>query len=170
MGLQDHTLASLTKDDKDTTVACYAVSLSKGETIKGIEIGSACLKKYLYEVEKMTGVKTRGSPLNPRDVALGIYKKDSIPEVLHNVLKEHERWEGVPRLREPLTRAMVEEFHDQAKGTDIDSFESVLRDWFTIAILAGFRTTLAESPFHSNVDGSVKGFIKSDFRLEYLPV
>ena len=180
MGFSDHTLASMPKEDKETIVACYAVSLSKGATIKGIEIGSACLKKYFHEVEKMTGVKTRGAPVNPRDIELGIYKKDGIPEVLHNVLKEHERWEGVPRLREPLTRAMVDEFHDQAEGSHIDSLESTLRDWLTIAIVAGFRksewihdttkTTETGGPFHLNVDGSVKGFIRSDFRLEYMPV
>ena len=178
MGIDDHTLSTLVVEEKNKIVACYAVSLSKGETIKGIEIGSSCLKKYLQEVEKLTGVKTRGSPSNPRDVELGIYKRDSIPEVLFNVLKEHERWEGVPRQREPLTRAMVDEFHIQAKGSHLDSLESVLRDWLTIAIIAGFRksewihdttTKTKDGPFHTNIDGSVKGFIKSNFRLEFVP-
>lgn len=171
--ISDPTLTGMTENEKNTFVACYAVYLSDGNTIKNQIIKKDTLKLYLEVVEEMTGVQTKSSSMNPKAVTFGSMKPP-VSEKIANVIKEHGKWDKVEKKREPISPAMLDQFREWAERDGSDSFHGALIDWLTIGFQAGFRKsewlhddtrpTKHGTPFHLNKDGSVVPFIADDFK------
>ena len=167
----------MTEYEKNRLVACYAVHLSDGNTIKNKVISKGTLKLYLAVVTDITGVSTKSNTYNPKSAHFH-HMGPPTSEMILNVIKEHGKWDKVKKKREPMSQAMVEEFRRQAEGAHPDSYEAALIDWLTIGVQAGFRKsewlhddtkpTKFGTRFHLNPDGSNKPFIAEDFSLEYI--
>ena len=164
----------MTEYEKIRLVACYAVSLSDGNTIKKKIITKSTLKLYLAVVTEITGVSTKSNTYNPKSPHFH-HMTAPTSKLILNVINEHGKWDKVKKKREPMSQAMVEEFKRQAQEAHTDSYEAALVDWLTIGVQAGFRKsewlhddtkpTEFGTQFHLNPDGSNKPFIADDFSL-----
>ena len=173
-GVYDPTLAAMEEREKNVFIACYAIYLSDGNTIKKQIIKKETLKLYLAAVEELTGVATQGRSYNPK-VSSFQSNKPPVSDVISSVIKEHGKWDKVMKKREPISPAMLDEFRRWATSDGVDSFPEALVDWLIIGFQAGFRKsewlhddsrpTEYGTPFHLNRDGTSKSFMASDFSL-----
>ena len=151
--------------EKNTFIACYAVHLSDGNTIKKQVIKKQTLKLYLAAVEEVTGVPTQSRSLNPKAHTFSSHKP-TVSEIISSVIKEHGKWNKVMKKREPVSPAMLGNIQKRALRDGPDSFSAALSDWLVIGFQAGFRKsewlhydtrpTKYGTPFHLNRDGTVK--------------
>ena len=95
------------------------------------------------------------------------------------ILAEASRWEKVPNRREPLTWQMVHWVQQKAAQEESmgkqDNIYSVLTNWFTMGMQAGFRKSewaqdsgllKSSKEVAKNVDGSSKAFTLADFTFK----
>ena len=59
--------------------------------------------------------------------------------LIDKILKEHLRWQTMPKRRNPITKAMIQHWISKAKLEHQDSFISALSDWMILGHYEGFR-------------------------------
>ena len=92
--------------------------------------------------------------------------------LIDKILKEHLRWQKMPKRRNPITKAMIKHWINKAKSEHQDSFISALADWMILGYYAGFRKSewlqdntvyiKNKKQFFKNIDGTVKAFTLPD--------
>jgi hypothetical protein len=111
-------------------LACYAVSLIQGETLKGISIRSKTVKHYIQDAVGL--FKSRSLP-NP--LKLKYDKKCNITLVTRAL----EAVETVPDRRHMIHDSMMHWLVNLAKSAGSDSHIQAMVDWFILGRYTGFR-------------------------------
>ena len=124
MGLADPCMAQQPPEARNYFLACYAVSLVHGHTIKGAYIKHSTLKEYVKEA--LTIFDERG------------VSHSSKPDFLATINKAHSSYENVPNRRRMITDGMMEWFIKQAENTPIDSELRAIVDWIIVGRYTGF--------------------------------
>ena len=127
MGLKDPCMAQQPPEARNYFLACYAVSLIQGHTIKGAYIKHSTLKEYVKE-------------------ALAIFDERGIshsskPDFLATINKAHSSYENVPNRRRMITDGMMEWLIKKAKQSPIDSELRAIVDWIIVGRYTGFRSS-----------------------------
>ena len=151
-------------------LAMYAQHLATGSTLAHRQIKASTIKAYLRDVASFL-TRFGERPVDPR--------KERGSERLHSMLdrifKELERWEKVPKRREPFTVEMLMAMDNTAVfGThSFTSKWSAIADWGDCGIRGGFRKTeFVQESNNSDIDnplldiyGNPKAFCLNDFRF-----
>ena len=109
-------------------IACFAVSLIRGETIKGQSIRHATIRNYANAACKLHTDRGQPSPYGAQH--------DYISIVLKAVLK----YEAVKKRRSMIHDEMVHYMASEAPSYQEDSMESSLLDWIYLGRYAGYRS------------------------------
>ena len=109
-------------------LACYGVSLVKGETIRGTMIRKTTLVRYINAALKLFAI--RGIP-NPRETA----DVDLVKIIIDAV----GQYEQVPKRRLMISDAMMLEIIDMAEKSHPDSLTAAIADWIILGRYTGFR-------------------------------
>jgi len=122
---------------RNAMMACYAMSLCQGDTIKATAIKLGTIKKYLKQASLLS---TKANGKRFYDPCLD--EDGKMAEHLKAVLDEHGRWEKMPNRREPLTKTMVKAQHAYCRTARYSRFtgeQAAMRDWLTFGIFSGVR-------------------------------
>ena len=127
MGLQDPCMESQPPEARDYFLACYAVSLIQGHTIKGKYVKHSTLKAYMKE-------------------ALGTFDDRGIsPKSDQNFTKivttAHRKYESVPKRRRMVTDGMMAWLIKEADKSPPDSEIRAIVDWIVIGRNTGYRSS-----------------------------
>ena len=127
MGLDDPGMAGQPPEARNYFLACYAVSLIQGQTIKGVCIKHSTLKLYMKE-------------------ALAIFVErrlphDSKPDFLAIITKAHSDYENVPNRRRMITDGMMAWLIKQADNAPLDSEIRAIVDWIIVGRYTGYRSS-----------------------------
>ena len=153
-------------------LACYAVHLLAGNTLKGTSISATTLKLYLNAAgakQIMQSQSRHHSSYNSHWVSVS-----SCSPMVNNIVREHFRWMKVPNRREPVTKNMIQFWITKhLLLSHENSLEAALIDWMIVGAKTGFRKSewcqdqadAKKGQFSKNVDGSIKAFISSDWRF-----
>ena len=95
------------------------------------------------------------------------------PALLKQVLREHQRWEGMPNRREPLTKQMLLWIIAHANHDQASPKLKALADWCILGIYFGFRLAeflqthddVKRGSLQCNRDGRPQAFITADFNF-----
>ncbi|KAL7544775.1 hypothetical protein ACHAWF_013580 [Thalassiosira exigua] len=108
-------------------IACYAISLARGETLLHRQIRARTVQGYIRAVCKLHSDRELTSPYTADTDYIGI------------VLKALRKYEKMPNRREMIHDEM---FHHMARtrdGLDPDSLDAALIDWCYLGRFVGFR-------------------------------
>ena len=112
-------------------LACYAISLIHGETIKNIRIRYATLKGYLARAVECWTDRNKASP------------RLAETDYIHLLLEAVRKYEKVPNRREMITDSMFANMIDlykQYQLTAPDSLVVALFEWVSLGRYTGFRS------------------------------
>ena len=127
MGLKDPCMEQQPPEARNYFLACYAVSLVQGHTIKGAYIKHSTLKEYIKEALII---------FDDRGVS-----HSSKPDFLATINKAHSSYENVPNRRRMITDGMMEWFIKQAEKAPLDSELRAIVDWIIVGRYTGFRSS-----------------------------
>ena len=127
MGLKDPCMEQQPPEARNYFLACYAVSLVQGHTIKGAYIKHSTLKEYIKEALII---------FDDRGVS-----HSSKPDFLATINKAHSSYENVPNRRRMITDGMMEWFIKQAEKAQLDSELHAIVDWIIVGRYTGFRSS-----------------------------
>ena len=157
---QDPCMPSHTLQARNYLVACFAVSLIRGETIQGRNIRYATVRNYVSAA-----------------VGLHVDRQLPSPHLAHvnyiiMVLKAIQKFEKQPNRRDMVHDEMVYQIEADRNHYSKDSIESALTDWVYLGRFVGFRgiewCQTTQRRFleinHPNWDGPKSyAFISEDF-------
>ena len=145
-------------------MACYAAHLAMGGTLLCKSIRSATIRKYLSAAAKYFTNNRRPDPSHSAN--------GQQYSLLRSILLEQERWESMPRRREPLTWPMVDHLRSLPScKCDWDGLDAAMADWCVLGMFGGFRLSEWAQPtnevdkrlgYKLNVDHTATAFIASD--------
>ena len=108
-------------------IACFAVSLVRGETLKGRSIRHATIRNYVNAAAHLHKDRDLPSP-------------HSAPcDYITIVLKAVKKYEKVPDRREMILDEMVHHMEKIRSTQDEDSLDSALTDWIYLGRFVGYR-------------------------------
>ena len=109
-------------------VACYVVSLTKGETIQGRNIQHATMRNYVKAISTLYTDQNVESP----------YCADV--DYITMVLKAVRKYERMKRQRTMIHDEMVHLMKADRSSWDTDSLYAALADWVYLGRFDGFRS------------------------------
>jgi len=128
-------------------LACYAMFLSLGCTLRCRSITGATIKTYLKDVAASCSTlyfAEHGEERDPRYLP-GF---DTLAPIIEGVITEHERWAKVPNRREPFTVEMLKQHENDMKLANAtnDSLLATLADYYELGLLGGLRVSEIAPP------------------------
>lgn len=156
-------MTSHTRIQKIGIIACYAISLTQGQTLMCKSIRSTTVRRYINAISKFYADNDQPDPTKDAN--------GKSAHLIQMVIHEHHRWESVPNRREPVTWDMVAHQQSLVGQQSSTSLDAALADWLVVGLYAGFRLSEWAQPanvrkyraFQLNVDNSSRAFIASDF-------
>ena len=127
MAVGDCCMPSLPTHSVNYFLACYAISLIQGQTIKGEPIRNRTVRNYITDAYKLfDDRKVRDTP------ATGV-------NYVNLILTTHANYESVPRRRNMITDDMARWLLADAKCHSHNSLPSAIADWVLLGRYTGFR-------------------------------
>ena len=127
MGLQDPCMELQPPEARDYFLACYAVSLIQGHTIKGNYVKHSTLKVYMKEA--LGAFDGRG--LSPKS-------DQGYTEI---VMTAHRKYESTPKRRHMITGSMMAWLIKETDKAPPDSELRAIVDWIIIGRSTGYRSS-----------------------------
>ena len=115
-------------------MACYAVFLATGHTLRARSIKSASIKTYLHNAATFI---MRFDNVD-RDACKALNDSKLCPPIAQ-VINECKSFEEIPERREPFTLAMLHLHLEKTCHLPDDCYKVVLQDWFIAGIHGGYR-------------------------------
>jgi len=125
MHLLDPVMTSQPAEARDYFLACYAVSLVQGETIRGKLIRYSTIKNYLKAAYELFGNITY----------------ESGNTFVKIILDAVQNYETVPNRRRMITDGMMTWLIEKAARAGPDSAVSAIVDWIILGRYTGFRAS-----------------------------
>ena len=127
MGQDDPCMPDKPVEARNYFLACWAVSLAQGETIKGKAIRSRTVKNYLSDAYKLFAA--RGLAFD------SLLTTNYVNTIIHALSS----YENVPNRREMITDGMMHWLLAESKRRHKDSDLAAIVDWLILGRYAGFR-------------------------------
>ena len=108
-------------------LACYTVSLIRGQTITGVRIRYATLHGYIRQAPSLH--TDRGLP-SPHGADVNYVK------IMTNAVK---KYKTVPKRKEMISDSMFHYITDLAPRASVDSLVRAISDWIVLKSYTGFR-------------------------------
>ena len=159
---QDPCLAHHDMQVRNYLLACFAVSLIRGETLQGRSIRHATIRNYVNAAAALHRDRNLPSPYSAPTDYISI------------ILKAVKKFEKEPNRRAMIDDEMVHHIEKIRQNYDQDSIESALIDWIYLGRFVGYRsiewcqTTQQkfETIEHPNWEGPKSyAFISEDFQF-----
>ena len=127
MGQDDPCMPDKPVEARNYFLACYAVSLVQGESIRGKPLRSRTVKNYLSDAYKLFAA---------RSLAF-----DSLltTNYVHTILHALSSYENVPNRREMITDGMMRWLLNESKRRHEDNELAAIVDWLILGRYTGFR-------------------------------
>ena len=158
MHLDDPCMRRQPPEARNYFLACYAVSLVQGHTIKGTYIKYTTVLQYMkqaYAVFEKRGIKY-----------------DSSLNYVTIILKAIKDYEDVPNRRRMITDGMMEWLVDKASKSAEDSAIRAIVDWIILGRYTGFRSSESFQTTQSSYmriddwpEGPSLAMTRNDFRF-----
>ena len=132
MEIKDPTNHSIPIDQSNFVLGCYAVSLIQGDSILGMNILSATIKKYIQAAAALYTARRIENPYEPEDNQLD----ENFPDIIIKALKKYEK---IPKRREVITDSMFVYINEKAQDSREDSLENAFKDWAAWSRYSGPR-------------------------------
>jgi len=113
----------------------YAQHLASGHTLVSRALKATTVKKYISDIVKLM---MNCSPV-PRDFRYAQPGDTRFDPKLEAIFAEIQRYEAMPRKREPFTLHMLVLLEQWASPMPLDHLMSALADWFLVGLYAGNR-------------------------------
>ena len=127
MQLDDPCLESSPLQARNYVIACYAVALVQGETIKGFQLRHATLMGYIRRVIQLHTDRHLHNPSSAHINYISLIT-DAV-----------RKWELVPNRREVIHDAMFHHMLKVATTSPSDDFHCAATDWSLLGRYTGFR-------------------------------
>ena len=127
MQLDDPCLESSPLQARNYVIACYAVALVQGETIKGFQLRHATLMGYIRRVIQLHTDRHLHNPSSAHINYISLIT-DAV-----------RKWELVPNRREVIHDAMFHHLLRTSSSHHRDSFHAAATDWSLLGRYTGFR-------------------------------
>ena len=124
---QDPCLPHHSLQARNYLIACFAVSLIRGETIQSRKIRHATIRNY---VNAAVGLHTDRQLPSPKHADI---------DYISIVLKAIKKYEKQPNRRDMVHDEMIHHMEKIRHTFHQDSLEAVLIDWIYLACFVGFR-------------------------------
>ena len=144
-------------------IACFAISLAKGETLQNRgSIKAATISKYVQAAVKLHLDRTMDNP------------HGAATDYIDVVLKALRKYEKVPDRRDMIHDEMIRHMETRRQTLHVDSVEAALIDWIYLGRFVGFRSIewcqktqkKFEEITHRNWEGPASyAFIMDDIQL-----
>ena len=112
-------------EDRNFFLACYAVSLAQGESLRNQTLRAATIKQY---------ISAAGELLAARDCD---YNCD--PNPLGTILKALTSYDDIEDRRHMICDDMMHWLHEHTQNLDEDSVAAAIVDWIKLGRYGGFR-------------------------------
>jgi hypothetical protein len=155
---------NLTNEDKDNVVAMFVMALIQGETLASKMIRPGTMRGYLAAFLRLFHLRKITDPT-----------KDVVVSNAWKAVELFEKWQKLPKRREPLSDSMCEFLIDLGLADpNQDGLDAVIADWLIIGRYLAFRLSEFAQDTQSRVevhskekggDGSPKAFTFDDVHL-----
>ena len=125
---QDPCLAHHDMQARNYLLACFAVSLIRGETLQGRSIRHATIRNYVNAAAALHRDRNLPSPYSAPTDYISI------------ILKAVKKFEKEPNRRAMIDDEMVHHIEKIRPNYDQDSIESALIDWIYLGRFVGYRS------------------------------
>ena len=115
-------------------MACYAIFLSTGHTLRAKNVKADTIRVYLKDAATLL----HQFDDTDRD-ARKLPGETKLAYMVTAVLKEVEKFEKVPDRREPFTHAMLRLLKSKCAFDKGDTLRKALSDWFAVSLTGGYR-------------------------------
>ena len=155
---------NLTNEDKDNVLAMFVMALIQGETLESKMIRPGTMRGYLAAFLRLFHLRKITDPT-----------KDVVVSNAWKAVELFEKWQKLPKRREPLSDSMCEFLIDLGLADpNQDGLDAVIADWLIIGRYLAFRLSEFAQDTQSRVevhskekggDGSPKAFTFDDVHL-----